>query len=74
MSCDTSIAGMTRRTDRIRSDQNGNMAHEIAAEALIATLFAIERGEIDNFTMRHFRVGCGSPAYICGWARQSTLT
>jgi hypothetical protein len=31
-------------------------------------LFAFERGEIDNFTMRHFREGCGTPACICGWA------
>jgi hypothetical protein len=36
--------------------------------ALIATLFAFERGEIENFTMRHFRDSCGTPACICGWA------
>ncbi|HWS66048.1 MAG TPA: hypothetical protein VN325_25090 [Steroidobacteraceae bacterium] len=36
--------------------------------ALIATLFAFERREIANFTMRHFRDSCGTPACICGWA------
>jgi hypothetical protein len=36
--------------------------------ALIATLLAFERGEIANFTMRHFRDSCGTPACICGWA------
>jgi hypothetical protein len=41
---------------------------EVERDALIATLFAFERGEIDNFTMRHFRESCGTPACICGWA------
>jgi hypothetical protein len=41
---------------------------EVEREALIATLLAFERGEIDNFTMRHFRETCGTPACICGWA------
>ncbi len=41
---------------------------EVERQALIATLFAFERGEINNFTMRHFRETCGSPACICGWA------
>jgi hypothetical protein len=41
---------------------------EVERDALIATLFAFERGEIDNFTMRHFRENCGTPACICGWA------
>jgi hypothetical protein len=41
---------------------------EIERGALITTLFAFERGEIDNFTMRHFRESCGTPACICGWA------
>src|SRR5207302_1502235 len=41
---------------------------EVERDALIATLFAFERGEIDNFTMRHFREECGTPACICGWA------
>jgi hypothetical protein len=41
---------------------------EVEREALITTLFAFERGEIDNFTMRHFRENCGTPACICGWA------
>jgi hypothetical protein len=41
---------------------------EVEREALIATLHAFERGEIDNFTMRHFRETCGTPACICGWA------
>ena len=35
---------------------------------MIATLFAFERGEVDNFTMRRFREECGTPACICGWA------
>jgi hypothetical protein len=41
---------------------------EIEHDALIATLFAFERGEVENFTMRHFRGACGTPACICGWA------
>jgi hypothetical protein len=41
---------------------------EVEREALIATLYAFERGEVDNFTMRHFRESCGTPACICGWA------
>ena len=41
---------------------------ETERDALIATLYAFERGEIDNFTMRHFREECGTPACICGWA------
>jgi len=41
---------------------------EVEREALITTLFAFERGEIINFTMRHFRETCGTPACICGWA------
>jgi hypothetical protein len=41
---------------------------EVERNALIATLFAFERGEIQNFTMRHFRETCGTPACICGWA------
>jgi hypothetical protein len=41
---------------------------EVERDALIATLFAFERGEIANFTMRHFRETCGTPACICGWA------
>jgi hypothetical protein len=41
---------------------------EVERDALIATLFGFERGEIDNFTMRHFRENCGTPACICGWA------
>src|SRR5215469_16957630 len=41
---------------------------EVERDALIATLFAFERGEIDNFTMRRFREECGTPACICGWA------
>ena len=41
---------------------------EVEREALITTLFAFERGEISNFTMRHFRETCGTPACICGWA------
>jgi hypothetical protein len=41
---------------------------EVERDALIATLFAFERGEIENFTMRHFRESCGTPACICGWA------
>ena len=41
---------------------------EIERDALIATLFSFERGEIEHFTMRHFRAECGTPACICGWA------
>jgi hypothetical protein len=41
---------------------------EVEREALVTTLLAFERGEIDNFTMRHFRETCGTPACICGWA------
>ena len=41
---------------------------EVEREALIATLCAFERGEVENFTMRHFREDCGTPACICGWA------
>lgn len=41
---------------------------EVERESLITTLFAFERGEISNFTMRHFRETCGTPACICGWA------
>ncbi|HEY6254586.1 MAG TPA: hypothetical protein VIY51_02225 [Xanthobacteraceae bacterium] len=41
---------------------------DVERDALIATLHAFERGEIDNFTMRHFRETCGTPACICGWA------
>jgi hypothetical protein len=41
---------------------------EVEREALITTLLAFERGEVDNFTMRHFRESCGTPACICGWA------
>ncbi len=41
---------------------------EIERDALVATLFAFERDEIENFTMRHFRESCGTPACICGWA------
>jgi hypothetical protein len=41
---------------------------EVEREALITTLFAFEREEISNFTMRHFRETCGTPACICGWA------
>jgi hypothetical protein len=41
---------------------------EVERDALIATLFAFERDEIENFTMRHFRGSCGTPACICGWA------
>jgi hypothetical protein len=41
---------------------------DVEREALIATLLAFERGEIENFTMRHFRTDCGTPACICGWA------
>jgi hypothetical protein len=41
---------------------------EVERDALVATLFAFERGEIENFTMRHFRETCGTPACICGWA------
>jgi hypothetical protein len=41
---------------------------EVERDALIATLFAFERGEIKHFTMRHFRENCGTPACICGWA------
>jgi hypothetical protein len=41
---------------------------EVERDALIATLFAFERGEIENFTMRYFRDNCGTPACICGWA------
>jgi hypothetical protein len=41
---------------------------EVERDALIATLFAFERGEIENFTMRHFRTNCETPACICGWA------
>jgi hypothetical protein len=37
-------------------------------DALVATLFAFERGEIQNFTMRHLRETCGTPSCICGWA------
>src|SRR5215472_8002838 len=33
---------------------------EVEREALITTLFAFERGEIVNFTMRHFRETCGT--------------
>ena len=41
---------------------------EVERNALVATLFAFERGEIQNFTMRHLRETCGTPACICGWA------
>jgi hypothetical protein len=41
---------------------------EVEREALVATLFAFERGEIETFTMRHFKEECGTPACICGWA------
>jgi hypothetical protein len=41
---------------------------DIERDALITTLYAFERGEIDNFTMRRFREDCGTPACICGWA------
>jgi hypothetical protein len=41
---------------------------EIERDALIATLFAFERDEIESFSMRHFRESCGTPACICGWA------
>ena len=41
---------------------------ELERGALIATLYAFERGEIETFTMRHFRESCGTPACICGWA------
>ena len=41
---------------------------EVERDALIATLYAFERGEVENFTMRHFRESCGTPACICGWA------
>jgi hypothetical protein len=41
---------------------------EVERDALIATLLAFERDEIENFTMRHFRESCGTPACICGWA------
>jgi hypothetical protein len=41
---------------------------EVERDALIATLFAFERGEIQSFTMRHFREECGTPSCICGWA------
>jgi hypothetical protein len=41
---------------------------EMERGALIATLYAFERGEIETFTMRHFREICGTPACICGWA------
>ncbi len=41
---------------------------EVEREALIATLFAFERDEVDHFSMRHFRATCGTPACICGWA------
>ena len=39
---------------------------EMERGALIATLYAFERGEIETFTMRHFRESCGTPACICG--------
>src|ERR1700676_300826 len=32
---------------------------EVERDALVATLLAFERGEIVNFTMRHFRETCG---------------
>jgi hypothetical protein len=41
---------------------------DVERDALIATLYAFERGEIGSFTMRHFREPCGTPACICGWA------
>jgi hypothetical protein len=41
---------------------------EVERGALVVTLLAFERGEIDNFTMRHFRESCGTPTCICGWA------
>jgi hypothetical protein len=41
---------------------------DVERDALIATLHAFERGEIETFTMRHFRTDCGTPACICGWA------
>jgi hypothetical protein len=41
---------------------------EVERDALITTLLAFEREEIESFTMRHFRDGCGTPACICGWA------
>jgi hypothetical protein len=41
---------------------------EVERDALVATLYAFERGEIESFTMRHFREPCGTPACICGWA------
>lgn len=41
---------------------------DIERGALIATLLAFERDEIEHFSMRHFRATCGTPACICGWA------
>jgi hypothetical protein len=41
---------------------------EIERDALIATLLAFEREEIEHFSMRHFKASCGTPACICGWA------
>jgi hypothetical protein len=41
---------------------------EVERDALVATLLAFERGEVEHFTMRHFRDPCGTPACICGWA------
>lgn len=37
-------------------------------ESLVATLSAMDRGEIDGIDMTHYRHECGSPACICGWA------
>jgi hypothetical protein len=41
---------------------------EIERDALVATLLAFEREEIEHFSMRHFKASCGTPACICGWA------
>jgi hypothetical protein len=41
---------------------------DVERDALIATLLAFERKEIEHFSMRHFKASCGTPACICGWA------
>ncbi len=36
--------------------------------ALLAALYAFERGEVGGIDMGYYRHDCGSPSCICGWA------
>lgn len=41
---------------------------EIEWSSLVATLFALQRGEVGGLNMGMYRHDCGTPACLCGWA------